>query len=637
MIFFSNNDFNNDEVSYLTFDNQFNVEVNMPKIKIILGPNGVGKSSIYRSVQANNPDYCFIDYGKVEEAMLKRKNELVIASKITNIVKKEKEIQEIVNNIDLPGVFKEQDLNSKQKCKVISDNLYEYKKDTIKTVNKFRSDKLEFLFNLDDDLKIFIKKYGKSLVEQTVEEAKLKEIRDNYKRMCLKIIDNYLEPDEFVCPVCNTKHDTPIKNIVKESLSKIEKSTNIIVNDYILTYPNTKPEEVLEKINKLKSTFTENKIDIEVLENYFICGGNKDKANYIIQNKERINQLNDEISALEIEKTYFYENIKKIEFRIREIFVNQLGIPSENISFDDDKKELKISLERDITKYSTGEINLITFIVTLLEFMYSDCNKLVIDDPLSSYDIPNQYRIMYEITKTNAQKNCFILILTHNIDCINIANSQYNNAYEFYIMDKISNKLYLNELCNLGDNGFNVDYLLNELSNRTDYNYTEYIKLLSNKDGWEIDNPDHKLFHYDGYYSVPNSKCNNDDLAKIIEDLNSNTIVNDDSVINSANKILYLAALRVWIEKQFFENTDDKIAFAKQRLFSKKIIFMIDGKHWTGQAEINKEYLMSKKVMLNQNEHAKSQKEPFYYALSLSTDDIIKDIIDIKKHFNNEL
>jgi len=64
---------------------------------------------------------------------------------------------------------------------------------------------------------------------------------------------------------------------------------------------------------------------------------------------------------------------------------------------------------------------------------------------------------------------------------------------------------------------------------------------------------------------------------------------------------------------------------------------MIDGKHWTGQAEINKEYLMSKKVMLNQNEHAKSQKEPFYYALSLSTDDIIKDIIDIKKHFNNEL
>ena len=123
MIFFSNNDFNNGEVSYLTFDNQFNVEVNMPKIKIILGPNGVGKSSIYRSIQSNNPDYCFIDYGKVEEAMLKRKNELVIASKITNIVEKEKEIQEIVNNIDLPGVFKEQDLNSKQKCKVISDNL----------------------------------------------------------------------------------------------------------------------------------------------------------------------------------------------------------------------------------------------------------------------------------------------------------------------------------------------------------------------------------------------------------------------------------------------------------------------------------------------------------------------------------
>ena len=37
--------------------------------------------------------------------------------------------------------------------------------------------------------------------------------------------------------------------------------------------------------------------------------------------------------------------------------------------------------------------------------------------------------------------------------------------------------------------------------------------------------------------------------------------------------------------------------------------------------------------MLNQNDHFKSQKEPFYFALSLSTEEIIKEIIDIKEHF----
>ncbi len=62
---------------------------------------------------------------------------------------------------------------------------------------------------------------------------------------------------------------------------------------------------------------------------------------------------------------------------------------------------------------------------------------------------------------------------------------------------------------------------------------------------------------------------------------------------------------------------------------------MLDNNHWTGKAQIKKDFLMSKKVMLNQNEHAESQKEPFYYALSISTDDILNDILEIKKHFSN--
>lgn len=37
--------------------------------------------------------------------------------------------------------------------------------------------------------------------------------------------------------------------------------------------------------------------------------------------------------------------------------------------------------------------------------------------------------------------------------------------------------------------------------------------------------------------------------------------------------------------------------------------------------------------MLNQNDHSDSQKEPFYYALSISTDNIINDIADLKSHF----
>ena len=637
MLLFDKSNFNEVDVNYLSFDNDFKIEINKDKIKTILGPNGIGKSSIYRNIQLRHPEYSYIDYNKVEEAMLKNKDNLVIASKVATIEAKEKEMQSIIDTINLKSIFKDFDLGSKQKCEKISQNLNNYRNDFDKAINKFSGNKLEPLFELDDDLKGFIVKYGKTLINQTIEEAKIEEIKDSYKKKCLEIIDKYLNDDEYVCPVCGSECDEPIKDIIKRSISKINETTNNIVKDYISNNPQVSPTNVLEKVNKLKYTITQNAIDIEILEDYIICGGNKEKAEFIIKNKEKINDLKSEISTLQIEKMRFYTNIKSIETRIREIFERQLGIPTDNIIFDDTNKELRITLSRDITKYSTGEINLITFIVTMLEFISSDRDTVIIDDPLSSYDIPNQYRIMYEITKANYGKDCYVLILTHNIDCINIAHSQYSNSYDIELMDKINGSLYLNTLDELGDKGFNIEYITSNLTNRTDYNYTEYICLLSEKDSWLKNDPRHQLFHFDSPYSIPNSTCNNTELVNIIDTFDDETtnIANIDSVVNSSNKILYLAALRVWIEKQFYDNTDDKNGLIKQNFLGDKIKFMLDNNHWTGKAQIKKDFLMSKKVMLNQNEHAESQKEPFYYALSISTDDILNDIVEIKKHFSN--
>ncbi len=114
-------------------------------------------------------------------------------------------------------------------------------------------------------------------------------------------------------------------------------------------------------------------------------------------------------------------------------------------------------------------------------------------------------------------------------------------------MDKINDSLYLNTLDELGDRGFNIEYITSKLTNRTDYNYTEYICLLSEKDSWLKNNLRHQLFHFDSPYSIPNSTCNNTELVNIIDNLNDKktNVTNVDSVVNSSNKILYLAALRV--------------------------------------------------------------------------------------------
>lgn len=100
--------------------------------------------------------------------MLKNKDNLVIASKVATIEAKEKEMHSIIDTINLKSVFKDFDLGSKQKCEKILQNLNNYRNNFDKAINKFSSNKLESLFDLDDDLKEFIVKYGKSLVNHTM-------------------------------------------------------------------------------------------------------------------------------------------------------------------------------------------------------------------------------------------------------------------------------------------------------------------------------------------------------------------------------------------------------------------------------------------------------------------------------------
>ena len=50
MIVLNSENFNDEEIKYLKFSNDFNIEI-LKKIKIILGPNGIGKTSIYRNIK----------------------------------------------------------------------------------------------------------------------------------------------------------------------------------------------------------------------------------------------------------------------------------------------------------------------------------------------------------------------------------------------------------------------------------------------------------------------------------------------------------------------------------------------------------------------------------------------------------
>lgn len=392
------------------------------------------------------------------------------------------------------------------------------------------------------------------------------------------------------------------------------------------------PSEILQNVNTIKNIIVENEINISNVENYLLCGGNSEKARVILESKQQLLDINSRIVELENEKDEFYNNLKSHREDVNSVFLLQFDVAENDIVFDDNKRVINIKLPRNVDTYSTGEINLMTFVICILEFVSSDKQYLVIDDPLSSYDIPNQYRIIYEIS--SAKKNGkHILIFTHNVDTINIANSQYNAAFEYEIMEKRNNTLYLNSIGYTANaNVLSLDELLKHIDPA--YPHLDYLKILLEKDTWEDTAQEHLIFHYDGPFNIDIHGVNysNDYLVDLIENFDNRTFQNISYLNNTSDKIIYCSAIRAWIEKQLYDNLNGDPGLERKQ-FGDKVKYVFGGNRWTGSNRVTKEYLMSKKVMLNQHVHSKSQKMPFYYSLNLTFDDITKEILDIKDHF----
>lgn len=630
-------DFNNfGEIDYMNFDSDFNITLN-DKIKIILGPNGTGKTTLYLNIKARHHDYSYIDYNDVKQSVIASKNKIVIGASILKLNEKIDKKNRLINEINVKDNLAKFNITSQASAKMISNNLELLRKDQERAILEFSVDKLEPLFSfLNEDIN-FIKDNFKEI--KTIErvETNLESLKDAYRKHILEEAEQFLSNDEKICPICGIENNKPIKEIIKEELLKISNIKDLVVKKYQELNSNLKPTEVLDKVNNIVDIIRNEKIGINEIINYLICGGSKEKADLIINNKKLIDVLNKDISELEQKKEEFYNNLKRKNDSLTNAFKFQFDVKTTDIRYNDTEKSIEIILPRKVEQYSTGEINLMTFLVCMFEFVASDKNCLVIDDPLSSYDIPNQYKIIYEIAASkNIDKQ--ILVFTHNINTLNIANTQHNGLFIYNVLDKRKNTIYLNTIdYATRDNIISIENLLKKLE-ESSFN-KKYIELLVNKDTWDDscknEYENHLIFHFDEPFSkrINGYDYDNNYLVSLIDNFDQNCFNNVDFIENTANKIIYTAALRIWIEKQFYEiSNNDQSLHGKE--FGQKINYMFEGDRWSGPSLVTKEYLMSKKVMLNQHIHQKSQEMPFYFALNLSLDDVAKEIIDIKDHFN---
>ena len=75
---------------FIKFDNGFEIDENLGN-QIILGPNGIGKSTIYNTILKIHPEYEHIDYEQLKSDFLKNKNKLIIGAQVAELASKYEE------------------------------------------------------------------------------------------------------------------------------------------------------------------------------------------------------------------------------------------------------------------------------------------------------------------------------------------------------------------------------------------------------------------------------------------------------------------------------------------------------------------------------------------------------------------
>lgn len=612
--------------NWLNYSSDFKIS---DKSSIYLGPNGIGKTTTYKVIKEKHPLLGFFSYDDCKERILKEKNKLKISIRTTDIDKLKLEKQELIDSLDLKTkAFKKHDITSATKASEYSDYCKEAYNENENGLLGFDSVNLEVLLKYESEVKKkFILQNSKDLCNLKLQGDELNQIRDKYILDSIELLEKAIDSNDTICPVCGYNHEKSILKIYQIRKKSFENNLNKLIDKYRIITKETK-DNVYNDILEMMNFACDNNINDIVSTNYILIGNNIDNITKLINVKNKIKKINEKIKRLEVERENFFNNLYSNWNKIKPILSKAFKEDKITISINAVEKTIVLNLKRDAKTYSTGELNYIVFLLNILEFEYSNKSTIVLDDPLSSFDIKRQYEIAFDIISRLISNNKNVIIFTHNINLVNIINSQYPSIFEYKAIDMIDNVLKIYDI-NLPKNEsiLNIENLLSRIPKTN--KYKKWLELLIEKDLWDDDCEYHQVFHYDETYTCPLNDCSNDELVKMIDDFDGEFEGSTFEEL-SLEKIICLTALRVWIEKQMKDNFKGSFSGINQ-LFPKINHYFNHKDMWINNLDIEREDLVRKKVLLNQNDHYKSQIIPFHYALSISCDDMANELLELKQ------
>lgn len=642
---FDNSIFNGQpELSFLHLNNSFKIDFS--KNNIIFAFNGTCKTTISNFLVNHYSDQFFlINYEDNKDSIKAVKNgkTIEVLPDVAALEKAKTELDSIKNQISVFnriengfGLGKSKISSAKISfLKSIKNN------DVISPISLTEEE-----FNEINDVLFPVKKefgiHFRDLIDETHKVSD--EVENMQKCLVKEFCDNYLshlqiDEDQSVCPICGGSLENGLKSILIDKISKLA----CVISPYFSSYlvQNTK-EQNDAFLLKLSNLITKYKSNEDKLCEYLLIDSYSEiiKINSLVA-IQTAKQLN--LNAVESSIATISNGIRDSESFIKDLFVNKLNF--KDAKFDIKKKGLILSVpdDRPASSYSQGELNLITLMTRLTIAKSTDRTNIILDDPLSSYDIPNQYRIVYEIVKyirENTDKK--ILIFTHNTDALNIAK-QYNYGcnFEFFYVEKFNGELSIEQL-RINKNVINIDDII-------EYHDDEGI-LRANRDRENplfiestnaIKGDLNKLFHYNGVFTTctyNGKNLSSEQLFNKIDGFSNRALSDEGFIKNTINKVLHLMGIRIFVEKKLFDiNPAVATSLTPVEQFGDKLRevqtnYLSDAA--SKYPHFDMELLKRMKVMLNQNDHYKSQIQPYYYAMNISLDELIHEISEIKSMFS---
>lgn len=598
--------------------------------KVVFGYNGIGKTTIFRFIKEfkNDNRIVFLDYIDERDTFIKKKKKLTVSANVNRIDELNKEIQDIKSAMSVKETVKVNfGISNATLASSFGEKMIEAQKDSFLNFTLSREE-IESPINLLNEVPAkFIVNNKDILQGARALNDEIKDYDSSFIYRALIPLSEIVKSEDIVCPICGSNKEDIYEHI-NQKLALLSNVTSELVQN--LKSSNIQVSETnISNMIDIISTLNDN----DKISDWMICNGDIDRYDMLVLNRVELTRKETELSALQTQRDTLYMLLKANELAIKDEISRYFGISERSIRFSDTKKTLAISLEREVKTYSTGEMNFFAFMIKIYEFIGSDKEILILDDPVSSLDIINHYKIAYKLVKTaSTGKN--VIVLTHSVELLNTINSQFANDFDYYYIDETTTSLIIQDISGVptGNNVLTLNRLLS-------IDHLEIIKALIEKENSDNSNDIHKLFHYAGSFLHPNFNLfSNDFFVYYIE--NYEDVQNSDFLSNSYNKIITIAALRVWAEKQLrdlvlnnptlLSNLDGKYTITQKINY----LFPQNGHDKTTKPQnFTREKILSKKVMLNQGIHYQSQVMPFAYAINISLNDLSKEVVEIKELF----